>query len=749
MKRALRLSPSIWRNLALALSLASITMVSADCAKAQGYPKDPVHYFVTGVYLGVLGRQPDPAGWMYWVGPNDNLVGLTQANVSNYFMTSTEYCSYFGVQCVGSPTQTTNPPTDSQFLSLLYSRALNEPNASSSDPNYDTWLGRIPTLTRAGVVDAFIAPTQNGQQSQFDKLDGPFANSYCAGYSTPASFTNTPVTVGQSATITVTFANNACGGADMSNGQVIIGPSAAAGCDLIWSYNNGYFYLYYGNNNCSLSGGGISLMPNGNLNQASVNIIFTVLSSSLVGAQEVSSFAFDNQGVGNLIPTNLGSITVSAAPSVTLTNTSRTNSNSTFYVGDSYSLTLSGPPNQPVTLNYTLNGLGSSGLSEGMTNASGVFTLSGTEPSANIGSWTEQWFVGGVAAAPVLSFSVFALPAVQLSVSPYTGTTFQVGDSYTFTVTGPPSQPVTMTLNGTNSPMGSTNAQGTLTIPGTWGAAGNYTETWYVGGVAATPVLTFSVLPTAGANQGPGSFTASANPITCNDVTGSWQDTLPGASGANPAQWNLTWNGSSVGGNLQRTPFTECGLTTYSTVSGSLNQTNNTFTITASNPSNQYNCNPNTYQVATSITESLNISGNSCSVASVQWSAVGPGEHGSGSSSWQAATQHYVISMSDYIPVDHVLGPTPCLFNGSIPTNNQLLYLGDAYRGTYRTTQSILSIPDARFDYGFYANTGATRNYGAGSPANGLFANLDSHLVSGDIYTGLYGGADEDNVQFD
>ena len=38
MKRALRLSPSIWRNLALTLSLASITMVSADYAKAQPYP---------------------------------------------------------------------------------------------------------------------------------------------------------------------------------------------------------------------------------------------------------------------------------------------------------------------------------------------------------------------------------------------------------------------------------------------------------------------------------------------------------------------------------------------------------------------------------------------------------------------------------------------------------------------------------------------------------------------------------------
>jgi len=201
---------------------------------------------------------------------------------------------------------------------------------------------------------------------------------------------------------------------------------------------------------------------------------------------------------------------------------------------------------------------------------------------------------------------------------------------------------------------------------------------------------------------------------------------------------------------MQRTAFSECGVTTYSSISGSYDANSNTFTITASQPSNQNNCDPHSFVVATSITETVVISGASCSQASVQYSAVVPGfPPANGSSSWQAKTPHFVISMSDYIPVDHVLGPSPCFFNGTIPTNNQLLYLVDAYRGTYRTTQSILSIPDARYDYGFYANTGATRNYGGGSPANGIFANLSSYLVSGDIYTGLYGGADEDNVQYD
>ncbi len=34
------------------------------------------YYFVTGAYQGVLGRQPDPYGWIYWVGSNGNLNGL-------------------------------------------------------------------------------------------------------------------------------------------------------------------------------------------------------------------------------------------------------------------------------------------------------------------------------------------------------------------------------------------------------------------------------------------------------------------------------------------------------------------------------------------------------------------------------------------------------------------------------------------------------------------------------------------------
>jgi hypothetical protein len=75
-----------------------------------------------------------------------------------------------------------------------------------------------------------------------------------------------------------------------------------------------------------------------------------------------------------------------------------------------------------------------------------------------------------------------------------------------------------------------------------------------------------------------------------------------------------------------------------------------------------------------------------------------------------------------------------------------LLYKGDAFRGSYRSTQSVLVSPDAAKYFGFYANTGPTRNYSTGSPANALTANLDSNLSPGsDPYDGVYYGADEDN----
>jgi hypothetical protein len=148
----------------------------------------------------------------------------------------------------------------------------------------------------------------------------------------------------------------------------------------------------------------------------------------------------------------------------------------------------------------------------------------------------------------------------------------------------------------------------------------------------------------------------------------------------------------------------------------------------------------------------------SCSLASGTYHAES-GDHGN--VTWVAkqtpntvtgkqTTAHFNVRYSAYIPVDHIAGPDPCLYRPNLTSTGlpwSLLYKGDALRGTYRTTQSVITIPNAVWDYNFYYNTGPTRNYG--SPANGSNANLDSTPQTGDIYNGPYIGADEDQVAGD
>jgi hypothetical protein len=71
-----------------------------------------------------------------------------------------------------------------------------------------------------------------------------------------------------------------------------------------------------------------------------------------------------------------------------------------------------------------------------------------------------------------------------------------------------------------------------------------------------------------------------------------------------------------------------------------------------------------------------------------------------------------------------------------------LVYKGDAFRGTYRTTEAIFVVPDKQYYGNFFPNAGPTRNYGFESPANK--STLSSYPTSPDIYNGPYAGADED-----
>jgi phospholipase C len=96
----------------------------------------------------------------------------------------------------------------------------------------------------------------------------------------------------------------------------------------------------------------------------------------------------------------------------------------------------------------------------------------------------------------------FNLPAPTLNLAVtgnQSGTTYHVGDSFTLTITGMgyARQAVSVSENG-SAPvtMGAINGS-TYTVSGTWAAGdvGTYKQTWYVGGVAITPSLSFSVQP--------------------------------------------------------------------------------------------------------------------------------------------------------------------------------------------------------------------------------------------------------------
>jgi len=97
---------------------------------------------------------------------------------------------------------------------------------------------------------------------------------------------------------------------------------------------------------------------------------------------------------------------VAAAIAVTLQNL-KTGNPSTFHIGESWQLTITGPPNKAVYIHAMQNGadLGSSFL--GTTNASGTLNVFGTMSSdAQLGSWVETYTVGGVQWSNQLTFSV-------------------------------------------------------------------------------------------------------------------------------------------------------------------------------------------------------------------------------------------------------------------------------------------------------------------------------------------------------
>ena len=81
-----------------------------------------------------------------------------------------------------------------------------------------------------------------------------------------------------------------------------------------------------------------------------------------------------------------------------------------FLVGDTWTLTVIGPPNAPVVVAGSFNTQTLSPAQLGSTGNDGVFTLAGVMAAANIGLWQETYNVGGIDWDGALLFSVNAAP---------------------------------------------------------------------------------------------------------------------------------------------------------------------------------------------------------------------------------------------------------------------------------------------------------------------------------------------------
>ena len=80
-----------------------------------------------------------------------------------------------------------------------------------------------------------------------------------------------------------------------------------------------------------------------------------------------------------------------------------------FQAGDQYQLVITGAPNTPVTGTASQNGGPGSSSQFGTTNAQGnLAPILGTFSAGDVGTWNEQWTVGGSSA--LLQFSVTAVP---------------------------------------------------------------------------------------------------------------------------------------------------------------------------------------------------------------------------------------------------------------------------------------------------------------------------------------------------
>jgi hypothetical protein len=111
---------------------------------------------------------------------------------------------------------------------------------------------------------------------------------------------------------------------------------------------------------------------------------------------------------------------VASAPvtqaAVAFSNTSRPGA-TTFQVGDSWQLVITGGANQPVSGSASQNGNSLGTTPYGSTDSTGKLVLTGTMDASTVGNWAELWTVGA-SPAPVLNFTVAPAPGALTSAAP-------------------------------------------------------------------------------------------------------------------------------------------------------------------------------------------------------------------------------------------------------------------------------------------------------------------------------------------
>jgi hypothetical protein len=149
------------------------------------------------------------------------------------------------------------------------------------------------------------------------------------------------------------------------------------------------------------------------------------------------------------------------AQTLTVTNTNNAAISPSAVVGDPLQVSITGAtPSALVVLTYSYNGASNQIYNAGYTDGSGNYSESAPVPSSQIGTWAEQWSVGGTNVGPLLSFEVFDKPSSLSVVSVAASSPNACGSTYDGESTTPygPSAAVTFQIQG---------ASGSESVPNT------------------------------------------------------------------------------------------------------------------------------------------------------------------------------------------------------------------------------------------------------------------------------------------